>query len=152
MTHVQRAKSDAPKLQAAIAEHIRWVTGEIESGICEEIRRFAPSFDPTPDPNRIDPWVANEQAMKQDITELKAKVASARQELNDVRKAIAARASIGISSRAKVIRTYQAQMSHILDAVAELAFCDRAKDEVSREISAKKAQHSAALHQLKGAV
>merc|ERR1711988_91473 len=34
-------------------------------------------------------------------------------------------------------------MSHILDAVAELAFCDRARDEVSKDIAAKKALHTA---------
>ena len=49
MTLVKRARAKAPELQTAIEDHIRWVSREIDGGICKEISKFQPYFTLDPD-------------------------------------------------------------------------------------------------------
>ena len=49
---IREARSAAPDLEHAIRCHIEWIMREVESGLCEEIRR--PGIDPNFDPDRID--------------------------------------------------------------------------------------------------
>ena len=129
MTLVKRARSKAPELQTAIEDHIRWVSREIEGGICREICAWQPDF--TLDPDRVDDAVdhlaAGSLEFNKDVVDLEDQVAEAQRLLKEMEKGLTHRNSASSVIRAKVIQSYEDQMKHILSEAAKLVFCDKAQ-------------------------
>ena len=84
--------------------HIRWVTSQVESGMCEDIRNASnPSTNPDFDPEDPDPNLLGVKAMSEhqaEVDALSGQLTKARAAAAEVEKLMATRAPAGSSSRA----------------------------------------------------
>lgn len=138
-----QASSDPDTLRNAVEGHVQWLMQEIESGMSRDASLTGPYSDPTDVATQAEAWSKAQANHLQEVQEIEEELRRVREEAEAVRGQVLARTTRGFSQqRAKVINAHSTQISHVLSAARELAFCDKANEAVEADIFRQKQGHS----------